>query len=239
MEEKNEETKELNLFERIINLYFSPSKTFQSLNRKPSWIYVFIIILIFSAAFQFVTKDVIIKDRINKIEMNERLDKEGKENAIEQTKNMYKPPMSYLMIIGMIVGILVYWLAASGALFLTGNVILGGETTFKKMFSVYVYSGLVSIPDIIIKTPLILSKESMNVQTNLALFMDYSKSDTFLFNFLTHIDIFAIWQVVLVALGFTVLYKFSLKKSLIVIAILQFIYALGSAGFSSVTGGIF
>lgn len=233
-----QEEKEMNFFERIINVYFSPVKAFQSIVRKQDWIWVYIIMVALAFSVQLFTKDVIIKERIDGIERSDRLTADQKDAQIENTQKMYEPPFIYIIIVSILLGGLVWNAAAAGILLFTGNVVLGGEAKFKQMFSMYIYTGLVSIPNFLLKTPLIISKETSNIQTSLAVFMNVDSMNSFLYRFLTHMDVFAFWQVILVAIGFSLIYKFEFKKSLITTAALQLIYSVVTAGGSSFLGGM-
>ena len=97
----------------------------------------------------------------------------------------------------------------------------------------YIYTSLVSIPSLILITILAQSKKSFDIQTSLALFLDSESSGVFLYRFLSHIDVVPAWQVVLVAIGFAIIYKFEFKKSLTVIIILLLINSVISAGAGS------
>ena len=233
-----QEEKEMNFFERVINVYFSPVKAFQSVVRKQDWIWVYMILIVLAFSAQLVTKDVIVNERIDRIERSDRLTPEQKDNQIEYTRKMYEPPFIYIIIVTMLLGGLVWNAAAAGILLFTGNIIFGGEAKFKQMFSMYIYTGLVGIPNLLLKAPLIMSKGTSNVQTSLAVFMSVDSMETFLYRFLTHIDVFAIWQVILVAIGFSLIYKFEFKKSITIIALLQLIYSIVTAAGGSLLGGI-
>jgi hypothetical protein len=227
------EEKEMGILERIINVYSSPAKAFQSINKNPTWIAVFIIVVLFAIGFQIINKDLVMEQRIEQIEMSDRLNAEQKQSQIETQRNFSKPPLLYLSFLIAFVGGLIWYLIVSGALFVTGKVILGGEAPYKNIFVMYIYTSLVSIPNYILITILAQSKQSLDIKTSLALFLDSESSGGFLYRFLSHIDVFAAWQVVLVAIGFAIIYKFEFKKSLTVIIILQLIYSVIAAGAGS------
>ena len=228
-----------NPFQTILNVFLSPAKAFQNLDKKPVWVYAFIIILLFAFAFQFMAKDLLIQDRIDKIEHSERLTREQKDSQIENASKAYDPPIIYVTFAIIAVFSLLFNAIASGLLMVTGNVIMGGKTSFKKMFSMYIHTGLVSLPNFGVKLPIILSKKSLDVQTGFAVFLDANSAETFFYRFMSHIDLFAAWQVILVAIGFSMLYKFNFKKSLTVIIVLQLIYSLIAAAGGSILGSAF
>ncbi len=91
----------------------------------------------------------------------------------------------------------------------------------------------------IIKTPLILAKKTLKVHTDLALFLPVDWSDSFLYMVLDQIDLFTIWQVVLLGIGTSVIYNFSLKKSLNTIVVLWLLLVLISTVVQKLTAGLF
>jgi hypothetical protein len=91
----------------------------------------------------------------------------------------------------------------------------------------------------IVKFPLIMMKENLNVQTSLALLLSSNDKDTFLYSVFSSFDIFTIWQVVLVSMGLGVLYKYTTKKAFSAVFILWVIWILVKSVFSTVFGGAF
>ncbi|MFC1726553.1 Yip1 family protein [candidate division KSB1 bacterium] len=227
------EEKKMGIVDWIINVFTSPTKAFQGIDRNPTWIAVFIIIVLTSIGFQLVNKDLLVEARIKQIEMSEVLSEEQKDSQIATAGDFFEPPLVYVNFITVIVGALLVYLIVAGVLYFTGNVVLGGEGRFRNIFVMYIYTSLVTIPNFLLTTFLAHSRNSLDIQMNLALFLDPESSGGFLYRFLSHIGLFSAWQVVLVAIGFAIIYKFEFKKSLTVIIILQLIYSVMSAGAGS------
>ena len=228
------EEKQMGIVDWIINFFTSPAKVFKGIEKNPAWIAVFIIIVLTSIGFQIVNKDMMIEARIKQIEMSEVLNEEQKDNQIQATKNFFEPPLIYLNFFSVIVGSLLAYLVVAGILYFTGNFVLGGQGRFRNIFVMYIYSSLVAIPNFLLITFLAHFKKSLDIQLNLALFLDPESSGGFLYKFLSHIGLFSAWQVFLVAIGFAVIYRFEFKKSLTVIIMLQLIYSVVSSFAGSV-----
>jgi hypothetical protein len=128
---------------------------------------------------------------------------------------------------------------AAAVLFFIFNVLLGGDSSFRRVFSVYCYASLVAMLGMIVRFPLIMTKGDMNVQTSLALLLSPNAKDSFLYSVLSSFDVFSIWQVILVSMGLGVIYKYSTKKAFTAVVILWIIYILAKSGLSSVFGGAF
>ena len=105
------------------------------------------------------------------------------------------------------------------------------------MLAVYAWGFMVSIPEAVIKIPLMLAKNSIHVYTSLAIFFDPSESETVLFKIANAVDVFALWRVALWAIGFGVIYKFSAGKSYGVVGAWYVIWIVVSIALSSIFKG--
>jgi hypothetical protein len=127
------------------------------------------------------------------------------------------------------VGTVVVIAVVALALLFVGNVILGGESTFKRLFAMYTWTSLIGVLATIVKVPLMLSRGTVNVQTSLASFLDPGKKGTFLYQLLARTDVFSLWQLVLVCIGMAVIYRFTVKKAATGVVALYVVYAIAAA----------
>jgi hypothetical protein len=222
---------------KVINLFFEPRRVFESLKIKPTWLVPFIIVILLGMFFYYYAYPVIMSEQIAKIQANEKVPEEQKQAIMERMGGGEHPPIWQLGITP--VGGLIYLLIASAILFFVFNVLLGGDSTFRRVFSVFCYSALVGIPATIVKLPLTLVKKTTNVQTSLALLLSADAKDTFLYKIFSSFDIFTIWQVILISMGMAVIYKFSPKKSYTTLFVLWIIWVFLKSGLSSLLGGMF
>ena len=222
---------------KILNIFFEPKRVFQSLKIKPTWLVPFIIVALLGIGFFYYTYPFIMHQQVEKIQENEKIPEEQKELIIEKMTEKDHPPIWQLAIAP--VGTLVSLVVVAAVLFFVFNVLLGGDSIFRRVFSVYCYAGLIAIPAMIVKFPLIMMKENLNVQTSLALLLSPNDKDTFLYSVFSSFDIFTIWQVILVSMGLGVMYKYTTKKAFTAVCILWIIWILVKSVFSTVFGGAF
>ncbi|MFZ5518522.1 MAG: Yip1 family protein [Candidatus Zhuqueibacterota bacterium] len=221
-------TRELNFFQRFMGIFFSPRETYESINRKPDWVMPLLVMVLITVAFTMITLPISMPEQMQK--QREKLEEQGQ--SAEQIDAALAMGEKFGKIIGPIgaavgTGLI---LALMSAIFLfIGNFILGGQTTFLKMFSVYLYTSLIGILGMLVKLPLILSKNTTDISFSLAMLMPADASKSFLYYLLKSIEIFSIWHFALLAIAFSVLYKFSMKKSAWVMVVLFGIYVLISA----------
>ena len=222
---------------KVFNIFLEPKKVFESLKIKPTWLIPFIIVALLGTGFYYYTYPFIMHQQVEKIKSNEKIPDEQKQNIIEKMTEQNHPPLWQLPFAP--VGALLVFAILSAVLFFVFNVLLGGDSTFRRVFSVYAYSSLIAIPSMIVKFPLIMIKKDVGVQTSLALLLSADSKDTFLYRILSGFDIFTIWQMILISLGMGVLYKYSTKKAFTAVFVLWLIWIIAKSGLSSLFGGMF
>ena len=199
---------------KLLNLYFSPMETFKALNEKPDWIIPIVVTVVVVLIMTMIAlPKVILPDRAETIMEMDQLPEEYKEKALERLEGV-GPYIQTPIAIVIFSFILLF--AHAGILILI-FLISGSRTPFKKMLAVVSYSYLTGIPEVILKTMMMLIKKSTHVFTSLALVVPNMDFKSPLFKVLSRIDIFTIWQLCLIALGCSVIYRVDRKKSFSII----------------------
>jgi hypothetical protein len=220
---------------KVVNIFFEPRKVFQSLKIKPTWLVPVIIVAVLGMGFFYYTFPYIMNEQVQNIRDNDRIPEEHKERIIERIREAEHPPLWQMAIAP--AGTLISLIIVAAVLFFVFNVLMGGDSGFRRVFSVYCYSSLIAIPAIIVKFPLVMMKGNINVQTSLGLLLSPDAKGSFLYSVLSSFDVFTLWQVILVSMGLGVMYKFSTKKSFTTVAILWVIWIFAKSGLSGVFGG--
>lgn len=219
------EASQMTTMQRILGVFTAPTKTFENIDKKPDWVVPLVILLLITMLFTYFTMPYILDEKM--AEQQEKLAERGLTPAqIENAMEMGQKFGVVFGFVGAAIGVVVVILISTLILKFIGNVVLSGKAAFKNLFSVYTYSSLIGALGMLIKLPLVFQKETHDVHFSLALFLSDEQSKTFLYNFLKMFELFAIWQYVLVAIGFAVVYQFSLKKAGWSVAIVFLIYAI-------------
>ncbi len=222
------QSNELSAFQRCIGIFHAPRETIESIDRKPDWLAPMIILVLVSLIFTMFTLPISMPDQMEK--QREKLEQENmSEEEIETAMAMSEKIGKIIAPIGAVVGTTLMILLMAAIYLFIGNIILGGQTTFRKMFSVYTYTSLIGVLAMAVKLPLALSKNSMDVNFSLATLMPADATEDFFFYVLKSIEIFTIWHFALMAIAFSVLYNFTMKKSGWIMGILFCVYVLISA----------
>jgi hypothetical protein len=238
MSAESTSAKEMGVVGRIVGIYTSPRETFESIDKRPTWLVPFVIVILFVLAMTFLTMDIGIKDRQDMMEARGMT-----EQQLEQAHVQSQGWMKYLSVVLVPVATLIVFLAISGLLTFGGNTIMGGSTKFKKVFSVVAWSSMVSVISVILRTFLILKKgTSLGIQTSLAILLEtpeLGQSPTLLNRFLSRFEIFTIWEMILWIIGLSVIYKFTIKKSATLVISLWIIWIIIAVVLGSLVGKLF
>jgi len=221
---------------KVFNIFFEPRKVFESLKAKPTWLAPFVIVALLGIGFYYYTYPFIMNQQVERIEKNERIPEDQKQMIIERMTAKEHPPLWQLSLAPL--GTLISLAVVAAILFFVFNVLLGGDSTYRRVFSVYSYSTLIAVPAMMVKFPLIMIKKDLNIQTSLALLLSADEKGGFLYSLLSSLDIFTIWQVVLVSMGMAVMYKYSTKKAFTTVLVLWLVWILAKSGLSTLFGGI-
>ncbi|MBD3290041.1 hypothetical protein GF337_14630 [candidate division KSB1 bacterium] len=220
-----ESNHQMSTFDKIVNVFVSPRMTFQSINRKPDWVIPMIIVVAVAVMFTTFIMPIVLPEQME--QQREGFEERGmSEEEIARAMEMGQKVGRIVGPISAGVMTIVYLLAVAGVLLFCGNIILGGETNYKRVLSVVSYSSLIGSLGTILLLPLVLAKKTMHVNYSLAVLMSSEAHDTPLYQSLSKIDFFAIWQVIVVGIGLSVIYKFTTKKSITLVAILYALYAI-------------
>ncbi|MFC2088156.1 YIP1 family protein [Calditrichota bacterium] len=235
MTEETTESKEIGVVGRIIGIFTSPTETLQSIDQKPNWIIPFLIGIICFLIFQYSTLDIQMQYQIAKLEARDL-----PAEQLDIAKNQMQGPMKYL---GFIVGpimVPIIWAIFAGLFLLAGNWMIGGQTSFKKLFSMVAWVSLIGSLSLILLTFLIVSKGTIHgIAMDLSVLLttpDIGEETSLLHRIFSKIDLFVIWQVVLWTIGMSVAYKTTTKKAAVPILSLWGLWIVVSVTFGSLFG---
>jgi hypothetical protein len=219
-----------NPIQRIIGVFFSPDATFASIARRPDWVVPIVLIVVIALA-----NGILIGSRIDfgapareAMAQNKNMTQEQMDRAERMSVSMGK----VAKFIGPVISVIVLLIIA-GVLLLTVR-LMGGEGDFKQAFSATCYAWMPNVLQSIIFTIVILAKgaTAINPQTfptlvrsNLAFLVDM-KTQPMAFALLSAFDLFTIWGVVLLVIGFAYVGRISKTKAAVAVVSLWFVTIL-------------
>jgi hypothetical protein len=205
------ESGHMGAFARITGVFFEPGKTFADIGQKPTWFAPLLLIVLVTIAFYAFYGQRVGWERF----MQQQLAASPRaQQQLEQVPAERREQQ--LAIQAKFTGIMFYFMAAVGfpvALLISSAILLGFTATmsaglrFKQVFAVVCFGGLPLILKQILSIVVVFLKnpDDFNVQNplafNLGALMDPVTSSKFLYTFAISFDLFAIWIIILEAIG--------------------------------------
>src|SRR3974390_1078869 len=226
---------------RIINTFIAPSKTFTDLRRSAAWWAPLILIAIFSTAFLFTIGKQIGYEQVTKHQIeqspkrSEQFDKLPADQQAAQIK--FSVMIFKVLTYGSPFMIMFFSLISTAVLWATFKVAAGCETTFGQAYAIGMYAGLPGIIGAILGIVSLFSgvnPEGFDINnpvgTNLAYYLDPETTGKFLRGMASSIDIFLIWTIVLLGIGYACTSKVKRSTAIMIVAGWYLLYKLvGSA----------
>lgn len=123
-------------------------------------------------------------------------------------------------------------LVFAGIYFVIFNAILGGTATFKQVLGIITHSMVISALGVALGAPVMYLKGTMSSMGpfNLSALVPMLDEKSFLVAFLSFIDPFRVWSIIVTSIGLGVLYR---RKSGTIATVLLVIYGLFAAGYAA------
>ncbi len=227
----------MNAFQHFLGIFASPKQTLESIAAHPTWVVPVVILLLAAMVFAQLTIPAILADvessgQLEKIIEQRNLTPEQAEAAREMQRTQVKS----FGIVGAGIGFLLFSVIGAAIVLFVGNIILAGKANFRQVFAVYVWSGLVTLISYIIRVPLSLQQMTMKIYFSPAVLLPVEMEQSFIFKVAAALDIFMLWRVALLALGFAAVYRFGLGKAFGTIGGLYLLVAVLSSIFAGLFG---
>jgi len=223
---------------RIFGALFSPVRTFRDIAKRPDLIVPMALIFVISLA-----SVAVMVPRLDYDAMRDRMEAQQKKNP-----NLSPEQQEKAMRIGIAVakGAMwtspffgLGWLAIMGGIYLLGIRLAGGEGNYAATLAIMLYAQMPLVirrllNDIILVTKKAVDPEKaqMLLRSNLAFLTDM-KTNPAGWASLAALDIFAIWSVILMIIGFAELPKMTRGRSAVVVVTIWVLFTLFGVGAAS------
>ena len=249
-----EEPARLGPMARLTGTLFSPGDTFADVNRKPTWIAPIIvaIVTVLASTFFFQWRVHPDWDSIMRTQIKKRMERSNQtltEEQMQQQVGFAKSIAKFSPIIAA-VGTPIFYLVLAGV-FALGLMFIQAKTTFKKILSVVawacasvgVVATLVTMASLMVKNEEGLrsidpTQPAGVVPSNLAAFLP-SETSAVIKSLAGSIDIFTIWILVLLTIGFAAIAgsrKITSGKTATVVFGFWLVFVLIKAGWAAAFG---
>ena len=140
-----------------------------------------------------------------------------------QAMERMAPYVGYGTVVYMLVLVPIFMVIISGILYAIFNAAMGGNATFKQVFTVVIHAGPIGLLSQLFTVPLNYFRGTMTSATTLAVLLPMLPDKSFAARLLGMIDLFLIWQIVVLSIGLAVLYR---RRTQPIATALLVVYAL-------------
>jgi hypothetical protein len=228
-------------FGRMTGALIAPVSTFREIAQKPDWIAVVIVLVVLS-----IISTVLVMPKLD-IEgtMREQLgDKQMTQEQIDEAVQIGLKVQKFTAPIA-VVSVPIVLLIMAGLLLLAFRV-MGGDVGFKQAFAITSYGWLPSGLKGLIIAILVSLREKVTqtdietvLKSNLGFLVD-SVDNKMAFAVLSSIDVFNVWTIVLLGMGFAFAAKWTRPKATVLVAVLYCVivlFKIGTAALQSIGSG--
>ena len=175
---------------RIVQVFVSPAKLFDALRHQPAWIGAVLALIGVSIALQFLTP-VIVPEDVRRTMFESQFVAGGTDPAIaEQQIEFWLQWSPVVFGVGAVVVTPIALSIVSGLLLIAFNVLLGGEGTFRQLFSASAHAFYVNlVGGLAVLVLMVLGSENPILTPGLFL----PEIEGFVGRFVNGINIFAVW----------------------------------------------
>jgi hypothetical protein len=197
------------LVARFIGVITEPRVTFESVAAHPKWLGMLALttaIILACTVLPMTTeggKEAMLETQVRQMESF----------GIQVNDQMYQQMRSrmgiapYTTSAGVLIMSPIITVAIAGILFGIFNAVMGGNASFKQVYSVVVHAGVISALGQLVTGPLNYFRGTMASATNLGVLLPMLPEGAFLTRLAGMIDLFVVWWVFILAVGVAVLYK--------------------------------
>lgn len=229
---------------KLLNVLLEPRDVFTSLHERKHWQDALLPILITAVVglgSMVVLKNLLVEIQLLQTEKyimyNSKIPEDQKEEILYDSLEKIQNPSISMTVIGYSSSALstpVRILSMSLIVLMIGNFFFGGKSLYGDVLVMTSYTYMITVLESLVKVPLMITQWRLDIQTGLGL-LGIGEPGEFIYNFLSGMDLFSFWRIILLAVGMSVLYRREVKPFLIALTI----YWILQTTFFSFMGSMF
>ena len=227
---------------RVVGVLFSPTRTFEVIRERPTWLVAVVVLVAVSMiSGYFVVQKLDIEDVVRSSIGNSS--RQLSENQLEQAIAIQEKVIPVVSVAGPVVFLPAAFLLTA-LLFWVLLRMLGGEFSYKASFAATVHGLVPTGISALLSWPVVLSRGELGFEevrsgsilaSNLAVFASEETSNA-VRTLLASVDVFSIWSVVLLTIGFAVVARVSHAKATAAVIGLWVVFILFKVGAAAISG---
>ena len=199
----------MNLVARFIGIITSPKATFASVVANPKWLGMLALTTVLIAAFSALPLTTPAGRQAGLDQQVESMKSLGFEVNDQMYNEMEKNSQNAPYVTGISVLFIspIVTIVIAGILFAIFNAAMGGEASFKQVFTVLVHASAVSALSTVFSGIINYFRGGVSSAANLGALLPMLPQGSFVANLLGTVDVFLIWYIIVLAMGLAVLYR--------------------------------
>jgi hypothetical protein len=192
---------------RVAGVFFEPSKTFEDIGRRPTWLVPLLLLIVATLAVVTVTAkrvgfEQVIRQQFENSSRAAQMTAEQREQAIAMQVRV-----GGMFAYAVPIFLPIYYLVVSGVM-LGFTAMMSAGLRFKQVFAVVCHANLPALVSALLTIVVMFLKNptEINVQNPLAFnpaaFMDPASTSKFVYSLSSSLDLFSFWIMFLMATGF-------------------------------------
>ena len=220
----------------IGDVFFSPVQAFEAFKQKPTIWVPLILTIVMAAAAGFFTAEQATLDQWEMMKTSTL-----PAPILDQMRQDAQNPNPVTAAVGPAIVVPIFGMLSALLAWFIGGFLLGGKSKFSEIWGVGLLAGLIPMVGGLIRVPMAIAKGTAMVSIGPAALMpatDYLSILGFFFYFL---DVFAIWSIVVLGFGYSIIFGISRGKGAataiitwLIIAALALTMMLGGMAFAGV-----
>jgi hypothetical protein len=197
------------LLSRFIGIITAPKDTYASVVPVPKWLGMLALTSIIVAIFTALPLTTEAGRQAALDQQVQQMQSFGMEVSDQMYERLQQGAarMPYTTGISVLVVSPIFAVIIAGILFAIFNAALGGEASFKQVFSVLVHAGVISAVSALFSGIVNYFRNGTGSVANLGALLPMLPEKSFVASLLGAIDVFLIWYIVVLAIGLGVLYR--------------------------------
>jgi len=221
-------TRQPGLVSRLAGVLFTPRRTFGDVVRQPKWLGALTVVALATAGITgWLTSTEVGRQMMleRQVEAMESFGFTITDETYDQMAGRLENSM-YLTAGSVVIVTPLLYLFIAGIVWTVCYVLLGAHAPFRAMYAVVAHVGVVGVVQQLFQVPLNYARGVMSSPTTLAAFFPMLDPGSFPARLLRAIDLFIIWQLLVLAIGVAVLYG---KRTGSIVTIFYTLYAVIAA----------
>jgi hypothetical protein len=212
------------LASRFVGIITSPRATYESVVAHPKW---FGMLALTTIAVAALVGGFLMTQAGQDAWFEAATNRPGMSEQQIQAMERIAAVSGYVAIASSLVVMPLVVVCVSGLLFAIFNAALGGNATFKQVLAVAAHAGPIGVLAQLFTVPLNYARGTMTSATNLyVLVQSFVDEETFAARLLGMIDIFVVWQLIVLSIGLAVLYRRRTQPIATTLLVLYFVIAV-------------